>query len=91
MQFLRCLNWASAPRLRSHGRMKTFCMLNFFEELGLLVNRLRLDEEYLRGYFGSLVLTSYILLEPFVKQVRVNNPTAYIEFETLAERWRPGN
>ena len=49
----------TVPELtKDENRRRLVRMTNFFEELSLLVNQGRVDEDFLKLYFGSLVATS---------------------------------
>jgi hypothetical protein len=64
-------------------------VLNFFEEMGISVNRKEADEELLKDFFLSLACDVFSATKHWIDQRRKHNPqpTLYEHFYKMATRW----
>ena len=63
-------------------------LMNFFEEMSLAIESRNADEEVLRRYFRFVAITAWREKEEWVKEIREKAEFAFIETETMVERWR---
>jgi len=65
-------------------------ILNFYEEIAILVHTKGADEERLRRFFGAVVVDGYAKLESWIQHERQldNRQQYYRDLEQLAARWR---
>jgi len=74
----------------SPDRQALLAILNFWEEIAVAVLWHEADEDLLQDFFYSAVIKSFGVTEGWIKKERVarNQPSGYIRFENLYNRWR---
>jgi len=66
-------------------------ILNFWEEIAIAVLSREADERLLNDFFYTTVLKCFKVTQKWVEDERTrrNQPTGYIQFEKLYNRWKP--
>jgi hypothetical protein len=72
----------------AHYRSSLFCILNFFEHIAISIERDVVDEQYLKDFFQSIFVDYQQTYRFYVAYERKKEPTIWIKFSTLAEKWK---
>jgi hypothetical protein len=63
-------------------------ILNYFEIISAGIKEGIIDEPFAKRYFSEIFIEYYDDWNAFIVSRRVNNPGMFIEFTTLAEKWK---
>jgi len=63
-------------------------VLNFFEEMSISIQMGEAQEAMLRKFFRSPVVQSAAVFKPWIEERQKKQPTVFMEYLKLVERWR---
>lgn len=82
---------ADSNSLAGLNRQMILAILNFWEEIAIAVLSKEASEALLRDFFRSAAVKCFLVTKDWIAEQRIkhNQPSGYIQFERLFERWAP--
>lgn len=68
-------------------RKSLVSILNFFENISLLLSKDVIDEECIKDSFKALFTSYYSILMPYIKNIQADNPRYYKSFVSIVTQW----
>jgi len=68
-------------------RMAVTCVLNYFENLSVMIKRDILDEETIKSCFKSVFVDYYKALKRYIDEIQKKSSRYLMNFEELAQKW----
>lgn len=80
--------WRPKVKLWTERRKAVTAVLNRYEAFAIGVEKGAVDEEMYKRWWKTTLIEDWYVFRPLIIRLQDRNPRAYIEFQSLAEKWQ---